>query len=381
MSNFYTLMNCAAKLGRVDVMDVLYTKYNIPLDGKDAAGCTVLGHAIYRGHLHVVQWLLRKPELSLEANASKYKLIEQESALEFARHCGATEIADCISAEVAARARWSSSRAAWLAVCVCVHANEYANAMYYNNKNAHKKQYMSGIWQPVIDGDSAVPVVAQWIADGNDVNATTTRLFDYSLAGGVYVTAPPVALMFTGLERGMERHAADVAAFTNDRVQALHLLLRHGAYANIMVSYILRHETITMNVVMFACQRLPSDTLVALLAALLSHVPPRFLKPDEMTIKDRDGWTQTELESPLTLYCGEKEYGVYIPENVYHWDLGPGIRLLVRYGADWEFSLQGDRLCPYWKGRIVEVLDAAVMDAATDAAMDDATAAMGSLGF
>lgn len=118
MSNFYTLMNSAAKLGRVDVMDVLYTKYNIPLDGKDAAGCTVLGHAIYRGHLHVVQWLLRKPELSLEANASKNKLIGRESALEFARHRGATEIADCIAAEEAARARWSSLRVVWLAACV-----------------------------------------------------------------------------------------------------------------------------------------------------------------------------------------------------------------------------------------------------------------------
>jgi hypothetical protein len=238
------------------------------------------------------------------------------------------------------------------------------------------------MWQYVVDGDiGAVAAVMRWIADGHGVNAALPELFDYSLCGGSMFQAPPLAALFSGLEHGgLERHAADVSEFTNDRVEALKVLLQHGADTSIMVTTKsrCRKEQVTMNIVLFACQRLPCDTLNALLAMLLPAVPRELLGVCPVTYAS--GSCTGYDDQPMTamgFYCGEKEFGVYIPRGIYGWDCAPGIRLLLRYGADVEFALK-DKYCCLASARaaLLEILSE---EPTADADMQSVTGALHAL--
>jgi ankyrin repeat protein len=111
--NGSTLLHQAAYAGNVYMMQVLRNKFGASLDAVDDYKCTVLMYAVFSRKLHAVQWLLQQPDMNLLAVNMKGNTAYKAAVIN-----NFYDIAVCIAAETAARARWTAARATWLAACL-----------------------------------------------------------------------------------------------------------------------------------------------------------------------------------------------------------------------------------------------------------------------
>jgi hypothetical protein len=109
-----SLLHVVTYNGDLYAMQTLVHEFGARLDVLDDYKCTVLMYAVYGRKLNAVQWLLQQPDIDLHAVSDTTNCTAHAEATINKYY----DIADCIAAEIAARARWSSPRAAWLAVCV-----------------------------------------------------------------------------------------------------------------------------------------------------------------------------------------------------------------------------------------------------------------------